>query len=86
MNVWNTQLNTRVSKFARETPKAAVYSYSIHAALTEILDNPEDYGLVENDTKAENGTIWADQLHATDVVHKILADRLLHRVGVVQHR
>ncbi len=84
-NVWNMQLNTRVSEFARETPKATVYTFSTHAALTEILDNPEYYDFVENDTMEENGAIWADQLHATAAVHKILTDRLLTRVGVIQH-
>lgn len=86
MNAWNTRLNARVSEFARETPKAAVSCFSAHAALTEILDNPEDYDFVENDTTEENGAIWADHLHATAAVHKMLADRLLQRVGVVHHR
>lgn len=69
VNTWNTKLGEQVDQFIKETPRASVTLYSIHAAFTDIADNPEDYGFDSSDVEDEGGAIWADTIHATSAVH-----------------
>ncbi|KAJ6561589.1 hypothetical protein B0H10DRAFT_1844566 [Mycena sp. CBHHK59/15] len=61
--------------------KATVFCFSAYAVFTDILNNPVDYEFEEDDTTYEGGAIWADELHATSAMHKIMANRLLQRMG-----
>ncbi|KIY48525.1 hypothetical protein FISHEDRAFT_73495 [Fistulina hepatica ATCC 64428] len=70
VSAWNAQLNAQVSEFARDMPRVTVFCFSVHAVLTEVLDNPEEYEYAEEDTTEEGGAIWADELHVTAAVHK----------------
>lgn len=77
---WNEHLHARVAEFTQETPQATVFFFSAHATISDVLENPEDYDLVEDIVADEGGVIWADYLHITSAVHKILADQLLASV------
>jgi phospholipase/lecithinase/hemolysin len=44
--------------------------------VTDILDNPDEYGFQDDDVMEEGGAIWQDELHMTTEVHEILAETL----------
>ena len=75
---WNESLRRRVEEFADETPHASVFLFSTHAAISAILDNPEEYDFQPDDVTQEGGGIWDDELHLTTEVHAIIAGQLVH--------
>ncbi|RPD74508.1 hypothetical protein L226DRAFT_582184 [Lentinus tigrinus ALCF2SS1-7] len=75
VEVWNESLRTRVAEFAESSSRASVFLYSTHKTLTEVLDDPEEFGYTVEDVTDEGGGIWLDDIHATSSVHKILAER-----------
>ncbi|TFK85888.1 carbohydrate esterase family 16 protein [Polyporus arcularius HHB13444] len=75
VETWNESLRTRVAEFAESTSQASVFLWSTHAALAEILDDPEEFGFAAGDVTDEGGNIWLDEIHATSSVHKIMAER-----------
>ncbi|CAA7259752.1 unnamed protein product [Cyclocybe aegerita] len=80
VETWNISLHTGVTVFMRETPQANLMLFSAHTALADILDRPEEYDFTdftEDDTTDEGGAIWADELHVTNAVHEVMADRML---------
>ncbi|PBK66961.1 hypothetical protein ARMSODRAFT_889765, partial [Armillaria solidipes] len=77
VETWNDLLRERASEFATSSPQAMVFVFSSHKVLTDMLDDPLEYGFGENDLDNEGGAIWEDVLHLTPAVHVILAGRLL---------
>ncbi|KAI0721952.1 hypothetical protein C8T65DRAFT_565188, partial [Cerioporus squamosus] len=75
VEAWNEALRTRVAEFANSASQASVFLWLTHATLTEILDDPEQFGYTADDVTDEGGGIWLDDIHATSSVHKILAER-----------
>ncbi|KAL0564672.1 hypothetical protein V5O48_017373 [Marasmius crinis-equi] len=75
IKTWNEELRTRISQFTEDAPTAKVALFSVHDVLSAILDAPEDYDFTEGDVTDEGGAIWADELHLTSNVHKIIAER-----------
>lgn len=72
-------MERRIKQFAAEKesagdPITAIY-YSSYKVFGAILDEPESYGL-ENDQKKRGGTIWVDHLHPTSAIHSIVATEL----------
>jgi hypothetical protein len=56
-------------------PITALY-FSSYKVFTSIFDNLEEYGFPPDHVKRPGGSIWADHLHPTSVVHAILAVEL----------
>ncbi|KAL0067327.1 hypothetical protein AAF712_005554 [Marasmius tenuissimus] len=77
VQTWNEELQTQVSQFVEDTPTAKVSCFSIHDVLSAVLDDPEEYDFTADDTTAESGEIWADDLHLTSSVHRIIAERMM---------
>ncbi|KAI0371723.1 hypothetical protein BV20DRAFT_159228 [Pilatotrama ljubarskyi] len=84
-NAWNILLHSEAKKFAEETSSATVLVFSSHAVFTDLLDDPERYGFTQDDVAAEDGEVWVDELHASSLVHKIVADALLRRIILGVH-
>ncbi|KAK7449777.1 hypothetical protein VKT23_013252 [Stygiomarasmius scandens] len=81
VNTWNRELQKRVSQFISKTPKVTVTRFSVHDALSAILDDPEEYDFTEDDTTDQAGAIWADELHLTSDVHQIIAEKMVECFG-----
>ncbi|TRM62842.1 hypothetical protein BD626DRAFT_557770 [Schizophyllum amplum] len=77
MDAWNKVLRVKVANFAQEAAGRTIRVFSPHAVFTAILDHPEEYGFTMEDTTKIGGAIWADEVHATPAVHKIVAARLV---------
>lgn len=52
--------------------------------ISDILDDPEDYGFRDEDVTEEEGKIWSDKLHLTGEVHKVLADRIVKALSSLE--
>lgn len=75
VGTWNDlQVRPRVSESSMSSPQATVFVFSSHKVLTNVLDDPLECDLGENDPD-EGGAIWEDDLHLKPVIHAILADR-----------
>ncbi|KAK0206996.1 hypothetical protein DFS33DRAFT_1256362, partial [Desarmillaria ectypa] len=74
---WNDLLCARTSEFASSSPQATVLVFSSHNVLTDMLDDPLEYGFVADDSADEGGVIWENDLHLTTAVHTTPAVRLL---------
>ncbi|KAH9917892.1 uncharacterized protein BXZ73DRAFT_92316 [Epithele typhae] len=68
VQTWNERLRERAQDFA---------SSSSQAMLSEVLDDPCEFDLTEDDPETEDGGFWLDDLHITASVHAILSDKLL---------
>jgi phospholipase/lecithinase/hemolysin len=76
MQEWNEHLQERVRELGSSSAAAAVFVFSAHNVLAEVLDAPADFGFGPDDPTTEGGEIWADGLHITERVHEIFADKL----------
>ncbi|PVG02300.1 hypothetical protein CPB86DRAFT_823124 [Serendipita vermifera] len=78
---YNLTLERKIRQFVSDTsepgkdPITALY-FSSHKVFTSLLDTPEEYGFPPDHVKRSGGSIWADHLHPTSVVHAILAAEL----------
>ncbi|KAK2466860.1 hypothetical protein APHAL10511_001118 [Amanita phalloides] len=84
-DMWNAALRKAVETFASSHEDVTVLLYSSHATFTKILDNPEEYGFNAGDVRRREGSVWADHLHPTSKVHRIVAQDVagfLSAVGV----
>ena len=72
---WNELLQRRAEVFIEDSPQASVFLFSTYDVVSRILDEPEDFGFVEDD-KEEIGSIWLDNLHLTSEVHRYIAEEL----------
>lgn len=69
-------LQTKLEEWAESTKQATIFMFSLHACLSDILDDPEEYDFSEEAVDEEGGEIWADELHPTTTVHEIIAKQL----------
>jgi phospholipase/lecithinase/hemolysin len=74
---WNELLNTKLTTFAAETPKANIFLLSWNRLLGDILDEPAKFGFEENAKTEEGMGIWEDHLHLTEAVHEIIAKKVV---------
>ena len=77
VETWNAFLRSQAEEFAEDYVKATVFVFSSHQILTEVLDEPLDFGFAEDDPGIGGAGIWIDDLHLTPTVHAVLAERLL---------
>lgn len=84
VQTWNDLLRAQAASFTSESTNgaASLLLFSMHQLLTDVLDDPFSFELIEEDVDvddagAEGGPIWCDDLHLTAEVHDIIAQRLL---------
>ncbi|KAI0770380.1 hypothetical protein C8Q74DRAFT_1218730 [Fomes fomentarius] len=77
VKTWNELLLAQASEFGTSYEEATMLLFSSYNVLEEVLDDPAEFDFDEEDTTAEGGTIWEDDLHLTADMHDILAERLL---------
>ena len=75
---WNEHLHSCCKAFAESTPQASVATFSAHAVISDILDNPEEYDFTGDDVMEEGRNIWSDELHFTAEVHNVLAEKIIN--------
>lgn len=75
-DTWNQSLRFRSEAFISDTSQATLFLFSTHEVVSEILDDPEEFGFSEDDVTQEEGAIWQDELHFTSEVHAILAEHI----------
>ena len=76
IKTWNDLLRKHAREFGTNTTAATILVFSAHQLLTEVLDDPADFDLTENDVDTEGGGIWADELHLTEDMHDLFAERM----------
>jgi phospholipase/lecithinase/hemolysin len=77
IKTWNELLRSQVTEFGTSYTQATVLLFSAHQLLTDVLDDPLEYGLVST---SERSAIWSDDLHLTAGVHNILGSKLLSSI------
>lgn len=81
VETWNELLQAQVTEFGSSSKEATVFLFSSHQVLTEVLEDPSEFDFSEVDLDAEGGDIWEeDDLHLTQNLHNLLAERLLASV------
>ncbi|KZV94991.1 hypothetical protein EXIGLDRAFT_766583 [Exidia glandulosa HHB12029] len=73
---WNTSLNAAVERFRETHSDISAFLFSSFAVFSDVLDNPEAFGLKASDAFKSYSTVWVDHLHPTSAVHKIFATRI----------
>ncbi|KAH7910328.1 hypothetical protein BJ138DRAFT_1153206 [Hygrophoropsis aurantiaca] len=73
---WNRLLKERAKSYVRENEHTSISVFSVHHVISDILDNPAEFGFEDVDVAMEGGGIWLDSLHFTSGVHSIIARRL----------
>lgn len=80
IETWNDLLHSHTTTFGTSYKEATIFLFSSNRILTEILDDPCEYGFDEDDADIEGGEIWEDDLHLTTEVHEIIVDRLVEAI------
>jgi phospholipase/lecithinase/hemolysin len=62
-----------IQHLSAEYTDVSCFRYSSFKLMTNILDNPVEYGFEERDARKLGGGIWADHVHLTSAVHEWLA-------------
>jgi len=68
---WNHAIRRQTSKW-QEFPGTSALLFSAREVFDDILDRPEHYGFAAKDTYTRGGGIWADHVHPTEAVHRIV--------------
>ncbi|KAI0074731.1 hypothetical protein K474DRAFT_1507171 [Panus rudis PR-1116 ss-1] len=79
---WNDLLQAQMAEFGTNSQEATILMFSSHQVLSDVLDDPSEYDLSEDDPEIEGGGIWADGLHLTAEVHDIIAERLCRSLSL----
>lgn len=74
---WNALLQSSAEMFAADTKHATVFLFSMHAVISDILDNPESFGFSGDELEEQGGPIWEDLLHLRSEVHAVMAERVI---------
>ncbi|KAJ5519849.1 GDSL lipase/esterase [Penicillium fimorum] len=69
---FNRQLQGAVSKWSIEHDDTSMALYDTWSFMTDILDNPREYGFADNSCIGE-GCIWWDGYHPRSAFHRLLA-------------
>ncbi|KIK11539.1 hypothetical protein PISMIDRAFT_690281 [Pisolithus microcarpus 441] len=80
VKAWNELFQAQVAEFGTSNKEATVLLFSSHQVLTEVLNDPLEFDLSDDDPTTEGGGIWVDDLHVTAEVHDIFAEQLLTSV------
>ncbi|KAF8055450.1 hypothetical protein FPV67DRAFT_1542034 [Lyophyllum atratum] len=88
-DTWNFQLLQQAETFAETASKASVFVVSSYRIISEILDHPAGYALMDciepeesddaaSDTsdEAAERAIWEDDIHLSEAAHQVFADKL----------
>jgi len=71
---WNTALPQFANGFSNDHPDISVSVYDVNTVFTTVLDNPQKYGFKDAVSICQTSDcIWADTVHSTFAMHKILA-------------
>jgi lysophospholipase L1-like esterase len=91
-DTWNEQLLEQATAFAKSASKASVFVVSAHQIISDILDHPEKFGLLnssrdggpeesldsdDDDDQPQLKDVWEDDIHLSRAAHQVFADRLL---------
>ena len=76
VEAWNDLLRAKTEEFGTSTSESTVLLFSSHRTLSEVLDDPTKFDLGEDDPDTEGSGIWVDDLHLTEDVHAMLAERM----------
>ncbi|KLO14732.1 hypothetical protein SCHPADRAFT_825871 [Schizopora paradoxa] len=74
---WNNELRSQGNTFATTNPEASLFIFSSYDLFESILDDPERFGFVPEDTKKRGGAIWFDHIHPTTKMHKLIAEDIV---------
>ena len=77
VKTWNENLQAQMTEFGTSSKEATTLLFSAHQVLSEVLDDPSEFDFGEDDPETEGGGIWEDDLHLTEDVHDVLAERLI---------
>ena len=80
IEAWNDRLRSQATNFGTSSKAATVLLFSAHQVLTEVLDDPVNFDLTEDDPDSEGGGFWEDDLHLTEDMHDLLSERFLSSV------
>jgi phospholipase/lecithinase/hemolysin len=71
---WNTALPQFANRFSNDHLDISVAVYDVNTPFTTVLDNPQKYGFKDAVSICHTSEcIWADIVHSTFAMHKILA-------------
>lgn len=73
---WNGSLAKRTDRWLSLDGTSARL-FSAHEVFNEILEAPVQHGFDADDPHKQGGRIWADHIHPTAKVHKIVAHALM---------
>jgi phospholipase/lecithinase/hemolysin len=80
---WNARLSNHTYEFRTTHPKANVAIYNADTLFNKIMDDPNGYGFIDTTSHCkEEGCMWADTLHPTWGVHRILAADIAHSLNM----
>lgn len=54
--------------------------FSASDVFDDIMDRPEQHGFTQRDTYTSGGGIWADHVHPTEAVHKVVFEAFKARM------
>lgn len=83
VTTWNDLLQSQASEFHAGSESASMFIFSSHRTLVDVFDDPTAHGFEESDSTEEGGGIWEDELHLTADMHRVLAERLLTSLRLV---
>ncbi|KAG8949826.1 hypothetical protein FRC03_000229 [Tulasnella sp. 419] len=73
---WNRLLPDNIETFVASHPRSTMFLFDAHRLFSEIMGHPPDYGFPPLAGLAGDGQIWVDNIHPTQEVHDIVAQRL----------
>jgi len=82
--VWNNQLIIQAEAFAKAASQASVFVFSSYTVVSDFLDHPAKYNLLdciegeELSSNKDDGRVamWADDYHLSSGAHRKVAERL----------
>lgn len=78
IKAWNKTLWELSEKIEVNDPYTSVFVFPTWNLFSDILDNPERCGFLNEDVnRGYGGRMWMDGLHPTSAVHKIIADQVV---------
>jgi phospholipase/lecithinase/hemolysin len=77
INEWNAELAKRIETFGQEHLDISAFLFDAYSVFKRVLDDPRTYDFVDADQVCLTPQcIWADKIHPSSPVHRILASEL----------
>ncbi|KAG6889522.1 hypothetical protein C0995_000403 [Termitomyces sp. Mi166 len=74
---FNGKLITKSASFKANNTGVTTYFWDSHAQFSAILDDPSDYGFIDNSTIGSNsGAFWFNDLHPTSYAHRYFGQQV----------